>query len=356
MKHQAVDALDPTPTVTTGLLDGVDDRSGRAPSRDDLRRAIDQAVQAPSSHNTQPWRFRLQGPVIELRADRTRSLPVVDPDDRELTMSCGCALFHLRTALRSRGFDVDVARLVDPGDPDLLARVTVRPGPPPTADEATLGEALGRRHTSRAPYLGLTVPDDVIEALRRDVEAEGAWLAPLSAEAERVRLVALVMDADHQQWGSPRFRDELARWLRTNDSAARDGIFGYATGLDNVSSHLAAIAVRLLDRGSREAVAHRDLVDASPLLAVLGTDGDGPLDWLRAGEALDRALLRAESEDLRVAYLNQPLEVAGLREPVRELTGRSGCAQVVLRVGYGPAGLATPRRAVDDVMIGDATP
>jgi hypothetical protein len=50
---------------------------------------INHAIFAPSGHNTQPWLFRLVGDHMDLIADRTRGLPVVDPYDRELTISCG---------------------------------------------------------------------------------------------------------------------------------------------------------------------------------------------------------------------------------------------------------------------------
>jgi len=60
------------------------------------RLLIGRAVRAPSSHNTQPWYFRLSAPAIDLCADRTRALPVSDPDDREMLISCGAALLHLR--------------------------------------------------------------------------------------------------------------------------------------------------------------------------------------------------------------------------------------------------------------------
>ena len=46
------------------------------------------AILAPSSHNTQPWLFKIvDNNVIEVYADRTRALPVVDPEDRALTLS-----------------------------------------------------------------------------------------------------------------------------------------------------------------------------------------------------------------------------------------------------------------------------
>lgn len=155
------------------------------PLSEALHWAVGQAVQAPSLHNAQPWRFRIRGAGVDVRADRSRSLPVIDADGRELATSCGAALFHLRIALRTKGLDVDVRRLPDPLDPDLIARVIVKPGQAPT-EELRLCAAIATRRTSRAPYLGITVPDEVIERLRRDAETEGAWFAPLTEEAQRI--------------------------------------------------------------------------------------------------------------------------------------------------------------------------
>ncbi len=64
--------------------------------RSTLRSLLKYAVLAPSGHNTQPWLFRpTEKDDLYLIADRTRALPVVDPHDRELIISCGAALDHL---------------------------------------------------------------------------------------------------------------------------------------------------------------------------------------------------------------------------------------------------------------------
>lgn len=97
---------------------------------------LDLAVRAPSSHNTQPWVFRFHSDGVELLADRTRALPVNDPDDRELVVSCGAALFHLRIAALHLGLSAKTTPLPDERDPDLLARVELAPaaqGPGPVA-------------------------------------------------------------------------------------------------------------------------------------------------------------------------------------------------------------------------------
>ena len=318
---------------------------------DALQRAVAQAVLAPSSHNSQPWLFRVRGATLDLYADRSRALPIADPESRELVMSCGAALFHLRVSLRTQSLDLSVRRLPDPSDSSLLARVVVRPGRPLTPEERVLAEAIPMRHTSRAPYMGITLPEEFITRIRRDAEAEGAWLVPLTSEAARLDLIALVMEGDHQQLGDPEYRRELASWMRPNHSKARDGLFGFTEGLDNIASHLAPLATRLLDRSARESVHDRDLVNASPTVVILCTGGDTPLDWLRAGESLDRVLLRAVSEDVQASYLNQPVQVAELRPRLRELAGGVGYPQAVLRLGYGPAGRATPRRLLNDVLL-----
>jgi nitroreductase len=93
------------------------------------------AIRAPSSHNTQPWRFRIDGDAIELHADRSRALPIVDPHDRALVISCGAALGVLRAAIRAEGFIGEIARLPDRREPDLLARVRLGAPHEPTAAE-----------------------------------------------------------------------------------------------------------------------------------------------------------------------------------------------------------------------------
>ncbi|MEV4087752.1 nitroreductase family protein, partial [Nonomuraea fuscirosea] len=65
-----------------------------------MEAAVEAARWAPSVHNTQPWTFSVSGEEISLKADTDRKLRVGDASGRELSISCGAALFTLRTALR----------------------------------------------------------------------------------------------------------------------------------------------------------------------------------------------------------------------------------------------------------------
>lgn len=335
------------------------DETAFTPSQDVLRLAIADAVRAPSAHNAQPWTFGLGQRCVDVYMDRSRAQPVVDPDERELVMSCAAATFHLRASLAARGIETETSLFPNDAFPTWVARVNavgVRTEP---GELGELAEAIPQRRTNRGPYLGMPVPDDVVEIIREAAVLEGAWLLPFDAEHDRVQIVALVMDGDHQQWADSRFREELAAWIRPMGSEAHDGLTSRTIGAGPVPASVARWVVRTVDLGTRMAQTDRDLVEASPMVAVLGTDGDTPKDWARAGMALDRVLLALTAEGLSASFMNQPVEVAPLRNQLHTLLrdrGFGGYAHAVLRIGFGPEAPASPRRPVEDVILRPNTP
>lgn len=301
------------------------------------------AVQAPSSHNTQPWLFRLSHHTIDLLADRTRALPVNDPDDRELAISCGCALMNLRIAAASRGLDTGVRLLPDPAEPDWLARMTVAKEQGTSSPEAALAECIGHRRTYRKRFAEQAVAQDAIDSLVAAAAAEQAWLRPVQEQAARLQLAALVAEGDALQWANPGWRRELAAWMHPRRRG--DGLTVPA-----LAGPMAQLVVRTFDMGGGVGARDRQLAEASPLLAVLGTEGDDPLHWLQAGQALQRVLLEACRLGLQASHLNQPVQVAALRPRLQHLVG-GGFPQIVLRLGYPVEDIApAPRRPLDEVI------
>jgi hypothetical protein len=314
------------------------------PHADTLTPLIHAAVMAPSSHNTQPWLFRLDAGVIDLLADRTRALPVNDPDDRELTVSCGCALFNLRVAAAAAGQQAKAQALPDATDADLLARVTLERAGARLAD-AALGDAIAARRTYRERF-SPTPPDaTALRALVGAAQVEGASLDILDSDTQRATAAALVAEGDAVQWANPSWRRELAAWMHPRRRG--DGLV-----LPALAIPVAQIVVRTVDMGHGVAAKDRQLADESPVLAVLSTAGDTLAHWLAAGQALQRLLLVGVQHGLQASYLNQPVQVASLRPRLQQLTGRPGFAQVLLRIGTPTKALpAAPRRALADVMV-----
>lgn len=314
-------------------------------SVEELRPLVAQAVLAPSSHNTQPWAWQLHEGSVKLFADRTRALPVNDPEDRELAISCGAALLTLRVAAAAAGLECEVTLRPDPHDADCLAGVAVRhdSGFARNGDAALAG-AIAQRRTYRKRFTPRMVATDTAGALAAAARHEGAWLQALASDDTRHAAAALVAEGDAALWADPRWRRELAAWMHPRRRG--DGVTVPALALP-----LAHAVVRSFDMGHGVGAKDRQLADASPLLAVLGTERDRERDWLVAGQALQRVLLVACGHGLQGSYLNQPVQVAALRPKLQELTGRGGYPQLLLRFGYASEALpATPRRALAEVI------
>ncbi len=312
---------------------------------------LNYAILAPSSHNTQPWLFQLQGHELDVIADLNRSLSICDPENRELIMSCGAALHHLRVAARYFGHDSRVETFPEPDSPYLLARFSLGGPIEPTAEDMLLFNSIPKRHTNRGAFLPDPLPDALLDVLSQTVERYGCWLQFFQDDESRFQIADIVAEADRVQWADKLFRRELANWLTPNRSPRRDGIPGYAQGKGDLTSDAEPFLVRTFDLGKGRAARDREVALHSPVLAVLGSAGDAKADWLNAGQALSAILLRARVEDVWASFLSQAVEVPSTRARLETLAAAKGAPQILLRLGFGPEANPTPRRRLPDFML-----
>lgn len=310
---------------------------------DVMRLVLPYAVRAPSGHNAQPWSLMVRDDALLVYADRTRSLPVVDPEDRALAIGCGAAAELARLTLRHLGWAGRVQAVPDPDDPDLLARVSRGERFSPQAGDHALFEAIDERHTHRAAFADRPVADETLHAM---LDAARSTLTDLRLvePGEREELADLVAQGDRAQFADARFRAELASWVRPNSTLADDGIPGAALGMGDLASRAGPWVVRHLDTGRIQATKDRRAALTAPALVVVVTRADTPEDWVDAGQALARLLLHGAAVGVQASFLNQPIEVPALREQVRELLGVEGRPQLLLRLGHGAGAVTTPRR------------
>jgi Nitroreductase family len=312
-------------------------------SHEALMELLQSAIQAPSSHNTQPWVFKLYDDAVDLYADRTRALPVNDPDDRELTISCGCALFNLRIAAAASGYIAHVTLLPDWSKPDLLARIAISPAALPIED-GLLEAFISQRRTYRACFTEEVVADEVKKQLRQAAFTEQCDFQILESAQARYAATDLISEGDAVQWANSSWRRELASWMHSRRRG--DGITTSA-----LATPITQLVVRSFDMGNGVAAKDRELANGSPILAILSSPGDSPKHWLTAGQALQRVLLVAMQQGLQASYLNQAIQIPNLRSKLQHLLHQPNFPQVVLRLGYPlNTQAASPRRPLRDVI------
>ncbi|MFR9676920.1 Acg family FMN-binding oxidoreductase [Streptomyces sp. TR06-5] len=313
------------------------------------------AASAPSMHNAQPWRFRyVRGEsAFEVHADPERGLPHADPDGRALHLGCGAALLNLRAASAAAGLRVIVRILPEPDDAGLLAVVWFDEDGHIEADLARLAPAVDQRRTSREPFAERRLPQTVRDSLIDAAAREGVLLTfPAAWHLQWV--LELAHEASAENRTDVLGREELAHWTRVGGSSGAtatatmtDGIPDYAFGPRKRGGRA---PVRDFGGGLPAAGQGVGHYEEHPQLALLSTHGDRISDWVRAGQAMERVLLTATQQGVATAFATEALEREETRWPLRDPLAAAGAVQMILRLGYGPAGPATPRRPVADVL------
>jgi len=302
------------------------------------------AGQAPSMHNTQPWRFEINGPVIDVLLDADRALPAADPAGRLTRVGLGAAAFNLRVAAGMLGHETTLAIDPDPALADVVVRIFLADRKVPVAGLSSLYGELGRRYTYRGPMADLPISSRLVQRLTDAATAERADLRWLDDE-QRAGLASIIRTADDRDVHVEDRLHERLQWIGGDRLA--EGVPESVLG--PLPSRPAA--VRDLSAGFDHPSRSQAVFEPAPIIAVLGTADDDEHAWVRTGLALQRVLLTATSYAVAASFLNQAVEYPDLRDQVRTLIGRDTWPQLIVRLGYPSEGSGlTPRRPWNETL------
>jgi nitroreductase len=310
----------------------------------DLARA---AHQAPSIHNSQPWRLRARDSGLDLYEDTTRGLPGTDPHGRDRLISCGAALRNAEIAMARLGHVPITSLLPDGPDAALVATLAAGPARTPSPQVESLYRAISERRTHRRIYMASHSSDELLPVLAAAVAPFGARLAVLEP-ARRQRFARLVWSAAQQQTRDDDKRRELREWTRPDRTG--DGIPARSQG--NAPFPVDGLLTRTPPlTETPPAWVQEDLANGT--IAVLFVPRDGRMDWLQAGRALENLLLTLTAEGLVASFLNQAVQQEEFRPGLAAVVDEAGAPQLVLRIGEPLVTVPrTPRRPLADVLDG----
>ncbi|WP_354637162.1 Acg family FMN-binding oxidoreductase [Kitasatospora camelliae] len=315
---------------------------------DQLKLLATAAGAAPSVHNSQPWRLR---PTPDARGmlvfgDPERAVAIADPMGRALHVSVGAAVFNLRVGAGRLGRAASVSLLPDPADPHLLAEIGLDEPAARHPFGHHLYPAIRNRHSSRQPFTNRDIPETVLGELIEAARQEEVVLSPLEEDGV-LRVLRVTAEAERRTAADLARQAETRSWLRL-EAPASDGIPAAALGPQDRD---ARVPMRDFTAGRPDAPAAAPRhFEPLPQLCLLITQTDQPADWLRTGQALEHVWLLATVHGLRASVLHQAVEWPETRWRLRDPEDPPHHVQLMLRLGYGPPGPATPRRPIEEIL------
>ena len=309
-----------------------------------------QATLAPSSHNTQCWRFQIADRSIVVTPDLTRRCPVVDPDDHHLFVSLGCAAENLVHAALAAGLHAEPR--FDPG-----ANSAIAVGLQATQARTTpLSQAIAERQCTRGDYDSQPISTAELRQLERAGTGDGVSVRLLTARPDMESVLAFTLSANTAQMGDPAFVEELKTWIRFGaDEALRrgDGLFAGASGNPVMPRWIGSRAMDLFFTPESENEKYVRQIRSSAGIAVFITERNNQAHWVAAGRCYQRFALQATAMGIRNAFLNQPVEVGAVRPQFAAWLGLTSSQRpdLVVRFGRGPALPLSMRRPVQAVLV-----
>ena len=326
------------------------DYTADGPMEERLKFLLRYAILAPSGPNTQPWKFAIAESSISVFADLSRALPFVDPSNRTLFMSVGCAIANLAVAGKHFGFDPNINYFPEGQDSDLVALVRLSPGYSPEDGQDDLFAQIQRRHTTKDRYEIATIDSEILKVIETSINIPGLYLTYLADEDAKDEMASLVSRAHQIQLARKEFRQNLGEWLRSNWTTEPDGMPLYTFGVPDVVSLGFPAAFKEFDLSRPVIYRDSSLIHNCSTLAVLTSDQDDKQTWTMCGFALENLLLRATSHEIRASFFSQPIGLFDLREEMEKLVGR-GHPQLLFSLGRAKPMRPSPRRPLEDVII-----
>jgi hypothetical protein len=328
-----------------------DSRAGLAGATQDaelLRELVRLATLAPSSHNTQCWKFALEDKAITILPDLSRRCPAVDPDDHHLFVSLGCATENLVQAALAHG------QLAEPRFDTTQNAISV-PLVSTQAQSSPLAQAIAMRQCTRGDYDGRPLSVEDLRLLERAGTASGVRLLLLTERSAIERVLDHVVQGNTAQMADAAFVKELKTWIRFNGADAvrtRDGLFGVASGNPSVPTWLGNLGFDWFFTSKSENEKYVRQVRSSAGIAIFAGQLANKAHWVDVGRCYERFALQATALGIRNAFLNQPVEVVAVRSPFAEAMGLAGQRpDLVVRFGRGPSLPRSLRRPLQAVMV-----
>ena len=318
-------------------------------------------VLAPSSHNTQPWRFHIDETEksISIFADFSRRLLQSDSSGRMLFIALGCAAENIIIAAGHYGMDarVEYNSALASGLPEFALKIFLRDGGTGSISEE-LFKAIPRRASYRAAYQKKEVAREYIEHFVADAKEKEVALHAITDTKQKDLLAQIGGEGMKNCMHNRAFRWELAHWLRSNLTRASDGMPGEGHEMPLPISFLAPFILRFIDVSDVEQKKAIRRINNFPVVGILSTQEDDVLSWIKTGLALQRVLLDITASNMAASIMVAAIEDASAREKLTKflrngVEGTQGQLYPQIFFGFGyptKSSPHSPRRSIKNVL------
>lgn len=292
------------------------------------------ATLAPSSHNSQPWKFVPSENSLSLFVHPQRRLAVSDINDRQLHISLGCAIANAVVAAEYRNYATEVRYFPDPSNQMLVARMYFTASTVSVKKEEHLALSIPVRITNRNPYENRMPPESFLNEIKA-LATEDLRIDFIQTQAQKNEIVDVVLSSIGEAMADKNFREELSRYMKSNVTKSPIGMPGFGFGFPLLVSLIVPTILRYVNMSKISRKQDESLLKKStPLFVVISTKRDEKISWVQAGRGYEQIALLATRMKIQTAILAAPIQISDHYKKLQNVLKTNFRPQVFFRVGY----------------------
>lgn len=313
-----------------------------------LKFLVKLAVLAPSSHNAQPWLFRVLPGKIEILANKSRHLSASDKEGRMINMGLGCALENLILSADYYGYRTSVEY---PDDGDVAVRIAFEKMPDAGKDKKHLIFEMSKRHMNRSWYKDEVPPPEFLEKAM-GFAREGVRIDFVSDPNKKEKIIQALLAGIRDAFSDTDFRHEVSRHVISNFSGRKMGIPASNEGFSAGASLIVSKILWFFDVGASTAEKNKKRLEHTPVFGIISAERENRETWIRVGQIYERITLLANRAGLSTAIMAAATEIGEHYKKVQEALGTDWRPQIFFRLGYATAPAPpSPRFSAEEVII-----
>ncbi|OGJ03070.1 hypothetical protein A3G06_00560 [Candidatus Nomurabacteria bacterium RIFCSPLOWO2_12_FULL_46_14] len=317
--------------------------------KDIIKAILEYAIRAPSTHNSQPWLFKIEGDKVHIFFDKKYVLPFVDKENRDLHISIGCMLENLRIAALNSNFYTHFS--YGPFNNETkLAEAALNPGN--VSDlEKDLFNAIPGRVNARGLFIQEDIPPDLINKINALCLAPDLTVSYITDKNNIKAIARLTREAIKEAYNQKEFRKEMSHWMNSNLSLKKEGLPGYALKMPFFVSLIIPILIRYFNIGFLIANKSAQALSSAPLIIVI-SGPDDKNSRLKVGMLAERIMLYLQSLKYQTSIYVGAVEIGGRYASIQKIAQTEHRPQFVFAVGHIPGKhRLTPRHKLAEKII-----
>ena len=259
---------------------------------------ISYAIRAPSTHNSQPWLFKIKTYGVSIYYDKKLKLPEADREGRDLYISIGCMLENMRISALKFGFKIKFEILIDVST-QHVADVSFEKFTEFSKENEIIFNQINKRVNTRGIFKKESIPNSVSEKIQHIVDGFNECkinLTLVSKKEDITKMAVLTQKAILSAYSRPSFRHEMSHWMNSNLSHKKQGIPGYSLNMSLFTSMLIPILIRYFNIGKLLGKLNLMSIDSSPMIIILSSQKNNEHEWIYIGMLAERIMLTLQQK------------------------------------------------------------